>query len=156
LVGLFSTFSANQPQLYVDVDRVKAQKQKVDLDVVYDTLQAYLGSAYVNDITLYNRNWQVNVQADAKYRVRPADVGQLKVRNADGDMVPLSTLISIKEMTGPALVNHYNLYPSAEISGNTKPGVSSGQAIEMMDAVAKAELPKSMGYEWTELSFQQI
>jgi multidrug efflux pump len=156
LVGLFSTFSANQPQLYVDVDRVKAQKQKVDLDVVYDTLQAYLGSAYVNDITLYNRNWQVNVQADAKYRVRPADVGQLKVRNANGDMVPLSTLISIKEMTGPALVNHYNLYPSAEISGNTKPGVSSGQAIEMMDAVAKAELPKSMGYEWTELSFQQI
>jgi multidrug efflux pump len=156
LVGLFSTFSANQPQLYVDVDRVKAQKQKVDLDVVYDTLQAYLGSAYVNDITLYNRNWQVNVQADAKYRVRPADVGQLKVRNANGDMVPLSTLISIKEMTGPALVNHYNLYPSAEINGNTKPGTSSGQAIDMMNGVAKAELPKSMGYEWTELSFQQI
>jgi multidrug efflux pump len=156
LIGLFSTFSANQPQLYVDVDRVKAQKEGIDLDVVYDTLQAYLGSAYVNDITLYNRNWQVNVQADAKYRVRPADVGQLKARNVKGDMVPLSTLVTVTEMTGPAIVNHYNLYPSAEINGNTKPGVSSGQAIDAMNRVAKAELPKSMGFEWTELSFQQI
>jgi multidrug efflux pump len=156
LIGLFSTFSANQPQLYIDVDRIKAQKAGVDLDVAYDTLQIYLGSAYVNDITLYNRNWQVNVQADAKYRVRPSDVGQLQCRNAEGDMVPLSTLITIKEMTGPAIVNHYNLYPSAEINGNTKPGTSSGQAIDMMNGVAKAELPKSMGFEWTELSFQQI
>src|SRR5206468_7238897 len=80
LVGLFSTFSANQPQIYVDVDRVKAQKQGLDLDVVYDTLQAYLGSAYVNDVTLYNRNWQVNVQADSSFRISPDDVGQLKVR----------------------------------------------------------------------------
>jgi multidrug efflux pump len=156
LVGLFSTFSANQPQLYVDVDRVKAQTQGVDLDVVYDTLQAYLGSAYVNDITLYNRNWQVNVQADAKYRVRPADVGNLKVRNSKGDMVPLSTLVTIKEMTGPAIVNHFNLYPSAEINGNTKPGTSSGQAIDIMNGVARQQLPKTMGFEWTELAFQQI
>jgi multidrug efflux pump len=156
LIGLFSTFSANQPQLYVDVDRVKAQKQGVDLEVVYDTLQAYLGSSYVNDITLYNRNWQVNVQADAGYRVRPADVGRLKVRNARGDMVPLGTLVSIKEMTGPAIVNHYNLYPSAEINGNTRPGTSSGQAIGEMNRVARRELPKGMGYEWTELSYQQI
>ncbi len=157
LVGLFSTFSANQPQLYVDVDRVKAQRQGVDLDVVYDTLQAYLGSAYVNDITLYNRNWQVNVQAGANYRVRPEDVGKLQVRNIKGDkMVPLSTLVTIKEMTGPAIVNHYNLYPSAEINGNTKPGVSSGQAIDQMNQVAGQELPRSMGFEWTELSYQQI
>jgi multidrug efflux pump len=156
LTGLFSTFSANQPQLYVNVDRVKAQKAGVDLDMLYDTLQAYLGSAYVNDITLYNRNWQVNVQAGAKSRMLPADVGKLQVRNSSGGMVPLSTLVTIRPMTGPALVNHYNLYPSAEVNGNTKPGTSSGQAIEEMDKVAKRDLPRSMGYEWTELSYQQI
>src|SRR5581483_934588 len=109
LIGLITTFSANQPQLYVDVDRVKAQSEGVDLDVVFDTLQAYLGSAYVNDITLYNRNWQVNVQADARYRRTAADVGNLKVRNALGEMVPLSTMISVRDITGPAIVNHYNL-----------------------------------------------
>jgi multidrug efflux pump len=156
LVGLFSTFSANQPQLYVDVDRVKAQKQGVDLNVVFDTLQAYLGSAYVNDITLYNRNWQVNVQADAGYRLRPEDVGNLKVRNAKGEMVPLSTMIAIQDVSGPAIVNHYNLYPSAEINGSTTAGTSSGQAIALMEQVARRELPSSMGFEWTELTYQQI
>jgi multidrug efflux pump len=156
LVGLFSTFTANQPQLYVDVDRVKAQAQGVDLDMVFDTLQAYLGSAYINDITLYNRNWQVNVQADAKYRLRPEDVASLKVRNAKGDMVPLSTMITIKNYTGPAIVNHYNLYPSAEINGNPAPGTSSGQAIALMEQIAARELPTSMKSEWTELTFQQI
>jgi multidrug efflux pump len=156
LVGLFSTFSANQPQLYVDVDRVKAQKQGVDLKVVFDTLQAYLGSAYVNDITLFNRNWQVNVQADAGYRLRPADVGSLKVRNGKGEMVPLSTMITIKDISGPAIVNHYNSYPSAEINGSTKPGTSSGQAVSLMDQVARQELPSGMGFEWTELTYQQI
>ena len=104
------------------MDRVKAQEQGVDLDVVFDTLQAYLGSAYVNDITLFNRNWQVNVQADARFRLRPEDVGMLKVRNAEGDMVPLSTMITIKDITGPAIVNHYNMYPSAEINGSTGAG----------------------------------
>src|SRR5262249_11358659 len=92
LTGLFSSFSVNQPQLYVDVDRVKAQKEGVDLDVVFDPLQAYLGSAYVNDITLNNRNWQVNVQADANYRLRAEDVGKLQVRNGKGEMVPLGTM----------------------------------------------------------------
>ncbi len=119
-------------------------------------LQAYLGSAYVNDITLYNRNWQVNVQADARYRLRVEDVGKLKVRNAKGDMVPLSTMIRVKEITGPAVVNHYNLYPSAEISGMPTPGTSSGQALALMDRVAQRELPEGMTYEWTELTFQQI
>jgi multidrug efflux pump len=156
LVGLFSTFSANQPQLYVDVDRVKAQAQGVDLQTVFETLQAYLGSAYVNDITLFNRNWQVNVQADANYRLRPEDVGSLKVRNGKGEMVPLRTMITIKNYTGPAIVNHYNLYPSAEINGNPAPGVSSGQAITLMEQIAKRELPSTMSSEWTELSFQQI
>jgi multidrug efflux pump len=156
LAGLFSTFSANQPQLYVDVDRVKAQIQGVDLDVVYDTLQTYLGSAYVNDITLYNRNWQVNVQADANHRLRAADVGNLKVRNAKGDIVPLSTMIAVKDILGPAVVNHYNLYPSAEINGAPAPGTSSGQAIALMEQIARRELPAATGFEWTELTYQQI
>jgi len=116
---LFSTFSANQPQLYVDVDRVKAQRLGLDLDVVYDTLQAYLGSAYVNDVTLYNRNWQVNVQADPDSRLRVEKIGSLEVRNAAGDRVPLRTLINVHNDSGPAVVNHYNLYPSAEINGTS-------------------------------------
>jgi multidrug efflux pump len=156
LVGLFSTFTTSQPQLFVDVDREKAQTEGVDLDVVFDTLQAYLGSAYVNDITLNNRNWQVNVQADAHYRLRPQDVGHLMVRNEDGDMVPLSTMIHVKDITGPSIVNHYNLYPSAEISGNTAPGTSSGQGIALMEQLARSELPGGMGFEWTELTYQQV
>ena len=136
LVGLFSTFSADQPQLYVDVDRVKAQKQGVDLNVVFDTFQAYLGSAYVNDITLYNRNWQVYVQADAGYRLQRADVGNLKVRNAKGEMVPLSTMITIKDVSGPAIVNHYNRTRPPRSTATPAPGTSSGQAISLMEQVA--------------------
>jgi multidrug efflux pump len=156
LVGLFSSFSANQPQLYVDVDRVKAKRQGVALNDVFETLQVYLGSAYVNDITWFNRNWQVNVQADARYRLRPEDVGKLRVRNASGDMVPLETMITVRDVTGPAIVNHYNSKPSAEISGGTAPGFSSGQAIGLMEQIAREELPVGMGIEWTELTFQQI
>ncbi len=156
LVGLFSSFSANQPQLYVDVDRVKAKKQGVSLNDVFETLQVYLGSAYVNDITLYNRNWQVNVQADARYRLRPEDVGKLRVRNKDGNMVPLETMITVRDVAGPAIVNHYNSKPSAEISGNTAPGVSSGQAIALMEQISKQELPNGMDSAWTELTYQQI
>jgi multidrug efflux pump len=156
LVGLFSSFSANQPQLYVDVDRVKAKKAGVSLNDVFDTLQVYLGSAYVNDITLFNRNWQVNVQADARYRLRPEDVGKLRVRNTAGEMVPLETMITVRDIAGPAIVNHYNSKPSAEISGNTRPGFSSGQAIGVMEQICRQELPVGMGFEWTELTFQQI
>src|SRR5262249_53941340 len=128
LVGLFSSFSANQPQLFVDVDRLKAKKEGVSLNDLFNTLQVYLGSAYVTDITLFNRNWQVNVQADARYRLRPGDVGKLRVRNADGDMVPLETMITVNNVAGPAIVNHYNSKPSAEVAGSPGPGTSSGQA----------------------------
>jgi multidrug efflux pump len=156
LVGLFSSFSANQPQLYVDVDRVKAKKQGVTLTDVFETLQVYLGSAYANDITLFNRNWQVNIQADARYRLRPEDVGKLQVRNAAGEMVPLGTMITVRDVAGPAIVNHYNSKPSAEISGNTAPGTSSGQAIGLMEQICREVLPVGMGFEWTELTYQQI
>jgi multidrug efflux pump len=156
LVGLFSSFRASQPQLYVDIDRTKAKALGVALDDVFATLQVYLGSAYVNDFTRFGRNWQVNVQADAAFRVRPEDIGALKVRSRDGKMVPLATLLSVRDTTGPAIVNHYNMFPSAEVSGGTAPGVSSGTAIALMEAVAQRELPTSMGFEWTELTLQQI
>src|SRR6185503_7490778 len=107
-------------------------------------------------ITLFNRNWQVNVQADSRYRLRPEDVGKLRVRNAAGNMVPLETMITVSDVAGPAIVNHYNSKPSAEINGSTAPGVSSGQAIALMDQVARKQLPTGMGYEWTELTYQQI
>ena len=119
-------------------------------------LQTYLGSAYVNDFSFQNRNWQVNVQADPRYRMRAEDIGKLEVRNASGDPVPLATLLTVKDTSGPPIVNHYNLYPSAELNGATAPGVSSGQAIAMMDDLATNSLPTTMGYEWTELTYQQI
>ena len=130
--------------------------QDVSLDEVHLALQAYLGSAYVNDFSFQNRNWQVNVQADPRYRMRAEDIGKLEVRNASGTRVPLATLLTVKDTSGPPIVNHYNLYPSAEINGATVPGVSSGQAIAMMDDLATNSLPTTMGYEWTELTYQQI
>jgi multidrug efflux pump len=156
LSGLFSSFSVNQPQLYVDIDREKAKAMNVSLDDIHQTLQAYLGSTYVNDITLFNRNWQVYVQSDSRYRLRVEDIGKLETRNAEGQRVPLQGLITVKDTSGPAIVNHYNLYPSAEINGNTAPGISSGQAITIMDKLCADQLPQTMGFEWTELTYQQI
>jgi len=156
LVGLFSSYRAAQPQLYLAVDRAKAKALGVSLDDVFSTLQIYLGSAYTNDFTRFGRNWQVNLQADAAYRVNPEDIGRLKVRNRDGGMVPLSTLVTVRDTTGPAIVNRYNMFPSAEIAGGTAPGVSSGQAISTMETLAAQELPPTMSFEWTELTLQQI
>jgi multidrug efflux pump len=118
-------------------------------------LQVYLGSAYANDFTRFGRNWQVNVQAEPQFRLHPSDIPKLKVRNPAGQMVPVGALVSIEEASGPAIVNHYNMYPSAEINGGTAPGVSSGQGIGMMERICDAELPATMGYEWTELALQQ-
>jgi len=156
LVGLFSTFRAAQPQLYLDVDRAKAKTLGVSLEEVFATLQIALGSAYANDFTRFGRNWQVNVQADAAYRVDPTDIGRLKVRNRDGAMVPLATLVRVRDMTGPAIVNRYNMFPSAEVAGSTRPGVGSSQAMALMETLAQEHLPVTMGFEWTELSLQQL
>jgi multidrug efflux pump len=156
LAGLFSSFRSSQPQLYVELNRSQAKMQGVSITDIFQTLQAYLGSAYVNDFTFENRNWQVNVQAEAKYRLRQEDIGKLKVRNRDGKMVPLSALLSVQDYAGPAIVNRYNMYPSAEINGNTAPGVSSGQAITIMDSLSTTDLPGGFGKEWTELTLQQI
>jgi multidrug efflux pump len=156
LVGLFTSFRSSQPQLFVELDRSQAKMQGVAITDIFQTLQAYLGSAYVNDFTFNNRNWQVNVQAEAEYRLHAEDIGKLKVRNRDGDMVPLSTLLNVRDSAGPAIVNRYNMYPSAELNGNTAPGVSSGQAIAIMNALGKSDLSTGFQFEWTELTLQQI
>uniref|UniRef100_A0A7C2JYD6 Multidrug efflux RND transporter permease subunit n=1 Tax=Schlesneria paludicola TaxID=360056 RepID=A0A7C2JYD6_9PLAN len=156
LTGLYSTFSVSQPQVFVDIDREKAKAIGVSLQEIYTTLQAYLGAAYVNDFTFQNRSWQVNVQADPRYRMHVEDIGRLQVRTVTGDRVPLQTLINVRQTSGPAIVNRYKLYPSAEITGNTMPGTSSGQAVSILDALAGKALPDTLGIEWTELTYQQI
>jgi multidrug efflux pump len=156
LAGLFTSFSVRQPQLFLEIDRDKAKAQGVSLNDVNLSLQAYLGGYYVNDITLLNRNWQVNVQADAPFRVREEDIGRLEVRNAQGKIVPLRTLLAVKNDSGPAVVNHYSLMPSAEINGGVAPGTSSREAIAIMDRLASENLPSTMDIAWTDLSFQQL
>ena len=154
--AMFSTFSVAQPQLFVEIDREKAKAQSVSLDDIHTALQAYLGSFYVNDFFFQDRNWQVNIQADPRYRMRVEDIGRLEVRNAAGNRVPLATLIKVKNTAGPAVVNHYNLFPSAELTGILDPGISSRQGIDIMEKVAHEFLPATMGYEWTELSYQEL
>jgi multidrug efflux pump len=156
LAGLFTSFSVTQPQIFVDIDREKAKAQQISLEEINRTLQSNLGSFYVNDFTFQNRNWQVNVQADPSARLRVENIGALEVRNSAGDRVPLRTLIDIRNDSGPAVVNHYNLYPSAEINGNPAPGVSSGQAITLLNQLGEEQLPSTMGFEWTELTLQQL
>ena len=156
LVGLYSSFRADQPQLYLDINRTQAKTLGVPLTDVFETLQTDLGSAYANDFTFENRNWQVNVQADRPFRDRIDDIGNLKVRNVRGEMVPLGAVVEVREVTGPSIVNRYNLYPSAPISGGSVPGVSSGQAVAMMEATAAEVLPQRLAFEWTDLVFQQL
>jgi len=156
LVGMYSAFRAETPEIYVDVDRTKAKSMDVPLDSVFDTLQIYLGSAYVNDFTFLGRSFQVNAQADSKFRVTPSDILKLKTRNIEGQMVPLSTMASVKETYGPAFVTRYNLYTAADVSGSTKPGYSSGQAIKVMEELCGQLLPPGFSFEWTDLTYQQI
>lgn len=156
LVGLFTTYRANQPQVFAEIDREKAKSLNVSLTEINNTLQTYLGSAYVNDFTMENRNWQVQVQAESKFRLQPSDIGKLRARSDSGAMIPLATLINVTEISGPAVVNRYQMFPSAEISGGTLPGTSSGDAIAIMEGVARQTLPRGMDFEWTELTLQQI
>jgi multidrug efflux pump len=156
LVGLFTTFRSKTPQLYIDIDRQKAKTMNVAMSDIFSTLQIYLGSLYVNDFTLFNRNYQVTAQADPAFRVSPEDIGVLKTRNAAGEMVPLSTLVTIKNITGPDRVVHYNMFTAAEITGSPAPGYSTGQAIQLMEGLCKKYLPSNFSYEWTELTFQEI
>ncbi len=156
LTGLFTTFRAGVPQLFLDVDRTRAKSMDVPLKEVFDTLQIYLGSMYVNDFNSFGRTYQVVAQADSEFRMKPADIAKLKTRNLQGGMVPLGSLMSVKEITGPDKITRYNMYPAAEINGSTLPGVSSGQAITVMNKLLGAELPPGFDFEWTELSLQQV
>lgn len=155
LVGMFSSYSARQPQIVANVDRDLATARGVPLSDLYDTLGIYFGSAYVNDFTRFGRNWQVIVQADPLYRREISDLSTLQVRNKDGGMVALDAFIKDQSRTGPAIVNRYNMFPSAELNGVTAPGTSSGDAIQIMNAL-KSELPTGFGFEWTELTYQEI
>ena len=156
LTSIFSTFHANVPQLYAKVDRVKAKQENVSVTSIFQTLQVYLGSYYINDFNYLGRTYKVVAEADAPYRAHATDVAQLKTRNAAGHMVPLGTVMELKDIADADRINRYNLYPSAEINGAGMPGVSSGQAIEIMADLAKKDLPGGMTYEWTELAFQEV
>ncbi|MGE5190916.1 MAG: efflux RND transporter permease subunit, partial [Deltaproteobacteria bacterium] len=151
--GLFTVYNANSPQLFADVDREKCLKEGVSLGDVFSTLQAYLGSLYVNDFNLFGRTWQVIVQADQTYRNEVEDVKRLRVRNAKGRMVPLGSLVNVRMIGGPLVLTRYNMYPAAAIQGNTASGVSTGQALGIMESVARREFPDSVSFEWTEIAY---
>ncbi len=155
LSNLNSTFRADVPQLFAEVDRVKAKSLQIPLSDVFGALQTYLGSSYVNDFNKFGRTWQVKVQADHRFRIEAEDIRRLEVRNAGGDMVPLGTLVRVDEILGPQTVLRYNLYPSSAITGEAAAGYSSGQALDLMEQLAETKLPNSMGFEWTGISFQE-
>ncbi len=155
LLAAFSGFRAGVPQLYLDIDREKVMQLDIPLQSVFQTLQTALGSTYVNDFNLFNRTFQVNVQADANFRLTPTDILRLEVRNARGQMVPVSTFTTVQQTIGPDRVTRYNLYPSATLNGIPRPGVSSGEVLAMMDGIAHDVLPPGMGFEWTGMSFQE-
>ncbi|UNG20780.1 efflux RND transporter permease subunit [Stutzerimonas zhaodongensis] len=156
LAGLFTSYQVNVPQIDADIDREKAKTHGVAIDQIFDTMQVYLGSLYANDFNRFGRTYQVNVQAEQKFRLTPDQIGQLKVRNNRGEMVPLSTFVKVSDSSGPDRVMHYNGFLTAEINGAAAPGYSSGQAEAAMERLLQAELPNGMSFEWTELTYQQI
>lgn len=157
LTGLFSSYQVNVPQLYADINRTKAHQLGVPVTDVFDTMQIYLGSLYVNDFNKFGRTYSVRVQADAPYRARAEDVGALKVRSTTtGEMVPLAALMNIKPSFGPERASRYNGFLTADINGGAAPGYSSGQAQDVVKRIAAETLPPGIGYEWTDLTYQEI
>ncbi len=156
LQNLFSVFRANVPQLRIKPDLRQCLSKQVNVKDFADTLQIYQGSFYVNDFNLFDRSWQVIVQADAPYRDEVKDLNLLKVRNNKGDMVPLGALASVQEVNGPLILTRYNMYPAATINGAAAPGMSSRQAINLMQELADRELPQAMSYEWTDMSYLEL
>ena len=156
LQQVFSMFENSTPQLYLDIDRVKAQMLGINVADVFTALQTYLGSAYVNDFNLLGRTYRVTAQADSAYRLNNKDILKIRVRNSSGDTVPLGSFTTVSDISGPSRVPRYNLYPAAELDGSAAPGFSQGQAIEMMQKLAAETLPQGFSFEWTELAYQQI
>ncbi|TNC07487.1 efflux RND transporter permease subunit [Methylobacterium terricola] len=156
LAGLFSSFQMNVPQLFADIDRTKARQLKIPVTDVFDTLQIYLGSLYVNDFNKFGRTYSVRVQADAPFRARSDDVGLLKVRAGSGEMVPLSTLLRVRQTAGPERAMRYNGFLTADINAGAAPGFSSGQAQEAASRIAAETLPRGFAFEWTDLTYQEF
>lgn len=155
VAGLMTSLDVNAPQLDVVIDRTKAKSQGVPLADVFESLQVYLGSLYINDFNRFGRTYKVTAQGDAAHRMQAEAIGQLQVRNNAGQMLPLSSFVTVTPSSGPDRVIHYNGYPSADISGGAPPGVSSGQVVAVMERLAKEVLPEGVSFEWTELTYQQ-
>ena len=156
LVGIYSNYNVNVPQLFANLDRTKAVQLGIPVDQVFRTMQIYLGSMYVNDFNQFGRTYQVIAQADEEFRSTPQDISRLQVRNSQGNMVPLASIIQVEEAFGPEVAMHYNAYRSADINGNAGPGYSSGQAQAAITKILEETLPAGMGFEWTELTYQKI
>jgi HAE1 family hydrophobic/amphiphilic exporter-1 len=155
LTGVFTTFSASSPQLFLEIDRDKARMLNVPIPNIFDTLSINLGTSYVNDFNAFGRVYQVRAQADQLHRMEREDITRLKVRSAAGALVPLGTLVKIRDVTGPALIQRYNMYVSVPLQGNAAPGVSTTTALDLMEGLAARTLPQGTSYEWTELAFQE-
>jgi HAE1 family hydrophobic/amphiphilic exporter-1 len=155
LTRVNQNFRANVPQLFIDVDREKAKRLDIPLQTIFNTLQANLGSAYVNDFNLFGRTWRVLVQADQQFRTRMEDISRLEVRTGGGRMVPLSTLVTVNESVGPSVVNRFNMFNSSTITGSPTPGYSEGQAVDEIERLAQERLPAAMGYQWSGVTQQQ-
>jgi multidrug efflux pump len=156
LAGVFSSYAVDVPQLNVDLDRTKAQQLGVDVQDVFDTMQIYLGSYYINDFNKFGRTYEVIAQADREFRSQPDDILRLKTRNADGAMVPLGSLVTVTDTTGPESAMRYNAFRSADLNGGAAPGYSSGQAQAAITKILRETLPKGMDFEWTDLTYQEI
>jgi len=156
LTQVFTLFENSTPQIYLDIDRTKAQMLGVNVADVFGALQVYIGSAYVNDFNLLGRTFRVTAQADALYRREPSDILKIRVRNGSGETVPLGSFTTVRNIAGPYRVPRYNLYPAAELDATAVPGYSQGQAIDALQKIAAETLPDGFGYEWTTLAFQQI
>jgi HAE1 family hydrophobic/amphiphilic exporter-1 len=156
VTGLFSTFTANDPQLAVDIDREKARSLGLPISEITNAMQIYLGSTYVNDFDFNNRAYRVYVQADKQFRADPKALGQYYARTNNGEMVPLASVVRVRETTAPQVISHFNLFRSAEINGSAAPGFSSGQAIQEMERLAAQALPQGFGYAWSGISLEEI
>ncbi|MDX1425213.1 MAG: efflux RND transporter permease subunit, partial [Kiloniellales bacterium] len=155
LARVFTTFSASSPQIFLEIDRVRAQMLNVPIDAIFEALSVNLGTTYVNDFNAFGRVYQVRAQADTPYRLDADDIAQLKVRSASGALVPLGTLVEVTLSSGPDLVQRYNLFTSVPVQGSAVPGVSSGDALAAMEDLADQVLPRGLSYQWTELAFQE-
>ena len=156
ITNLYTSYTSNDPQLLVSIDREKAKQMNVGLDQISSTLSVFMGSQYVNDFDFNNRSYRVYIQADEKDRMHPSDLRKFYVRSGTSQMIPLDNLVTIQQSSGPQVISHYDLFRSAEIDGLPAPGVSSGQALKAMEELAKKDMMKGMSYEWTGLSLEEI